>query len=302
MKRICIFLSSTFIITWAITFILMVKGGIDNPFYTFALAGCMIVPAISVLITRGITKEGFKDLWIKPNLKGHIKYYLIAWLLPVSLIILGSIVYFLLNPSHFDGNMTFIISNTKDKLLGLGQAVPSDNQLRSMLLVQIGISIFIAPIINFIPALGEELGWRGYLLPKLCEKYKPVIAVIISGVIWGIWHAPMIAMGHNYGLGYKFAPIGGIVAMIVFCIFVGSIFSYVSLKSKSAIPAAIGHGMLNGFASVGMLFTNVATNNFIGPLPMGIIGGSGFIIAGTVCLVLLSREENIKHFYLDDIR
>ena len=292
MKKIGIFLASTFIITWTIVFIIMFNGGATNPLYTVGLVVCMLVPAISVLITCIITNEGFKGVWIKPNFKGNLKYYLIAWLSPVILIIFGAIIYFLLNPSHFDANMTFIISSTKDKLLSLGQTVPSDEKLRSMLLIQVGTSIFIAPIINFIPALGEELGWRGYLLPRLCEKYKPIIAVIISGAIWGVWHAPMIAMGHNYGLGYRFAPIGGILAMIVFCIFVGAIFSYVSLKSKSAIPAAIGHGMLNGFAGIGVMFTNVATNNFIGPLPMGIIGGLGFIIAGTICLVLL-RGENI---------
>lgn len=294
MKRIGIFLLSTFIITWTIEFIIMFNGGATNPLYTVALGICMLVPAISVFLTCATTKDGFKGVWIKPNFKGNLKYYLIGWLSPVILIISGAAIYFLLNPSHFDSNMTFIISSTKDKLLSLGQVVPSDNQLRSILLIQIGTSIFIAPIINFIPALGEELGWRGYLLPRLCEKYKHITAVIISGVIWGIWHAPMIAMGHNYGLGYRFAPIGGIVAMIVFCIFVGAIFSYVSLRAKSAIPAAIGHAMLNGFASVGAIFTNVATNNFIGPLPMGIIGGLGFIIAGTICLILLSRENIIS--------
>ena len=294
MKKIGVFLTSTFIITWAIGFIIMFNGGATNPLYTTALGICMLVPAISVLITCTITKEGFKGLWIRPNFKGHLKYYLMAWLSPIILIIVGAVIYFLLNPSHFDGNMTFIISNTKDKLLSLGQAVPSDEQLRSILLIQIGTSIFIVPIVNFILALGEELGWRGFLLPSLCEKYKPIIAVIISGVIWGIWHAPMIAMGHNYGLKYRFAPIGGILAMIVFCIFVGAIFSYVSLKVKSAIPAAIGHAMLNGFASVGAIFTNVATNNFIGPLPTGIIGGIGFIITGSICLFLLNRENIIS--------
>ena len=74
----------------------------------------------------------------------------------VVLIIGDTALYFLLNPSHFDANRTFIISSTKDSLLSLGQVLSSDEQIRSILLIQIGISIFLPPIINFIPALGAR--------------------------------------------------------------------------------------------------------------------------------------------------
>ena len=56
------------------------------------------------------------------------------------------------------------------------------------------------------------MGWRGYLLQKLSKEYSVQKSIIISGIIWGIWHAPIIAMGHNYGTGYVGAPWLGIFA------------------------------------------------------------------------------------------
>lgn len=292
MKKIGIFVSLTFILTWGIAFALMASGGYSNPSATVIVAACMFIPAISAIITAFITKEGFNGLWIKPNFKGNIKYYLIAWFLPAILIIFGAAIYYLIFPKNFDGNMTNMIKATKDQLTNAGQAILSDNQIKLALISQLAIGLLISPIVNFVTCLGEELGWRGYLLPNLCEKYSQVSAVIITGVIWGIWHAPMIAMGHNYGLGYPTAPWGGIAAMIIFCIFVGALLSYVTLKTKSSLPAAIGHGMINGYASVGIIFLSIESPNlFIGPLPIGIIGGIGFIIAGVICLLLISKMK-----------
>lgn len=292
MKKIGTFLTLTFILTWIIAFTLMLNGGYQNPYATIIIAGCMFMPAIATIITTLVTKEKFKDVWIKPNFKGNMKYYLIAWLLPALLIIIGAIIYFLIFPSHFDGNMSTMINATKSQLLSLGKSVPSDESLKSMFIIQIITSIALSPILNFIPCLGEELGWRGYLLPNLLKKYSLVKATIISGIIWGIWHAPMIAMGHNYGLDYMLAPVGGILAMIIFCIFVGSLFSYVTFKTKSCIPAVIGHSVVNGLASIGILFTSISNPNpFIGPLPVGIVGGIGFIVAGAICFKLMAKVE-----------
>lgn len=298
MKKITMFLVITFVLTWGIAFGLMFNGGYGNTNATLIVAGCMFMPAIATIVTTLVTKEKFKDVWIKPNFKGNIKYYLIGWLAPVVLILFGAAVYFLIFPSHFDGSMSTMISATKEQLTSLGQAVPSDAQLKTLLIVQLVSSIFIAPVVNFIPCLGEELGWRGYLLPNLLEKNSPLKATLISGVIWGVWHAPMIAMGHNYGLAYIFAPWGGILAMVIFCVAVGSLLSYITIKSKSCIPATICHAMINGFSAVGVIFSATKNPNlFVGPAPIGIIGGIGFIIAGLLCLKLMTKTETKTEIY-----
>jgi membrane protease YdiL (CAAX protease family) len=98
-------------------------------------------------------------------------------------------------------------------------------------------------------ALGEELGWRGFLLPNLMPlgQWK---AILLSGVIWGIWHAPAIIQGLNYP-GY---PVLGIFMMIVLCVLLGTVLSWLTLNTKSPWAAALGHGALNATAALPVLF------------------------------------------------
>ena len=290
MKKIYIFLGLTFLFTWSICFTLMLMGGLTHPLSFILLISCMMMPSISVLLTIIITKGSFRDVWLKARFKGNLKYYVIAWFSPVILIIFGAIVYYLIFPSHFDSNMSIMIQSLKLQLNSSGQALLSDEQIKSILVSQLFSAILMSPIVNIIACLGEEVGWRGFLLPNLLEKFTPIKATLLTGFIWGVWHAPMIAMGYNYGLNYALAPIGGILAMIVFCIFVGSLFSYITFKTKSCIPAGLSHGMLNGFASASAMFIAIPNPNlFIGPSPLGFIGGIGFIITGLICFKLISK-------------
>ncbi|NLB82141.1 MAG: CPBP family intramembrane metalloprotease [Clostridiaceae bacterium] len=100
----------------------------------------------------------------------------------------------------------------------------------NLLLISILQIIIIGPISNIIPTLGEEIGWRGYLLPKLRMLLTHRAALVITGIIWDIWHIPVIVMGHNYGTDYMGYPWLGILAMIVFCVVLGVIEGYISIK------------------------------------------------------------------------
>ena len=80
------------------------------------------------------------------------------------------------------------------------------------------MAVLLAPVLNIVTTTGEEWGWRGYLVPKLTEKLSVVPTLLISGIIWGLWHAPLTVMGHNYGLGYSGYPYTGILAMCAFCV------------------------------------------------------------------------------------
>ena len=121
-----------------------------------------------------------------------------------------------------------------------------------------------------------------------------VPALLIGGLIWGLWHAPLTVMGHNYGVGYPGYPVTGILAMCVFCTVMGIILSYVTIKTKSCLPAVVGHGVLNGLASSGVYFTSLEKpyNVFLGPSSVGLIGGAGFIALAAVLLYRLWKEEN----------
>lgn len=291
-KRIAIFLAFTFVVTYALEIFLL--GNVkDNaafaPVLPLLLSTMMFIPALGVVFTRLVTKEGFKDAWILPNFKGHIRYYILAWLLPAGLIFAGVALYFLINPQMFDPNMSYMANAYAAQGINLDPAV-----IRTTSIVSIIVGVLTAPILNIFNTTGEEWGWRGYLVPKLSEKMPVVPTVLLSGVIWGLWHAPLtVIVGHNYGFGYAGYPYVGILAMCAFCIAVGTFLSYVSLRTRSCLPAAIAHGALNGLAGTGVIFMSVTgtVNPFVGPVPTGYIGGAGFIVAMVVFIIIMVRLE-----------
>lgn len=293
-KRIILFLVITFAITYLVEFGIILRflqsGDAAQASMAQALiAGVMFIPAIGVLITRLVTKEGFQNAFLFFNFKGNVKYYLIGWFGPSLLTLAGAAIYFLIFSDKLDLNMTMLLDVYKQQNVEMTR-----EQLQSTLLMQLAMGIFIGPLLNFVNCFGEEWGWRGYLLPKMQGRLPILPMLLVNGIIWGLWHAPLTMMGHNYGVGYMGYPITGILAMCVFCIVMGTIFSYVTIKTKSCLPAVFAHGGLNSIASFGMYITTDGGNPFVGPVPTGIIGGIGFIIVAIVMAVLLFKEEKKK--------
>ena len=294
-KRIWIYLGITFFITYAYSFLVVypVNNSANvrtelSAITTLLIAVVMFFPAIGVLLTRLITKEGFKNAWIRPNFKGNIKTYLLAYFGPGILTFLGIAVYFFIFPSHFDPEFGFMAATLEAAGAG-ADTLPIP--LSVLMLSQAFTGLFFGPIMNIVTCFGEEWGWRGYLLPKMAEKLPAIPMLLINGVIWGLWHAPLTAIGHNYGVGYPGFPFAGIAMMCFFCIVVGVFLSYVSMKTKSCIPAALAHGGINSIAALGMYFTKDGGNPFVGPAPTGIVGGLPFIVVAVIIVVFYFMKD-----------
>lgn len=292
-KRILIYLGITFFITYAYSFCVVyplsdtdnVRTGI-SPLTTLLIAAIMFFPAIGVFLTRLITKEGFKNVWMKPNIKGNIKTYLLAYFGPGILTLLGTRLYFLIFPSHYDPEFGFIMTTLEASGASLGDITP-----QMLIVSQTFTAFFLGPIMNFFTCFGEEWGWRGYLLPKTAEKIPMIPMLVLNGVIWGLWHAPITAIGHNYGVGYPGFPFMGIAAMCFFCIVMGIFLSYVTMKTKSCVPAILGHGAINSICGIGMYFTVDGGNPFIGPAPTGIVGAIPFIVVAVIMLIFYFGKQ-----------
>ena len=172
-----------------------------------------------------------------------------------------------------------------------------------LLLAQTLQAILISPLLNAIPVLGEELGWRAYLQPKLMPL-GPRKALLLTGAIWGLWHAPIIAMGYNYGnfdLNYFGAPWTGILMMTLATMWLGVFFGWLSERAGSVWPAVIGHGSLNGTASVALFMVQGAPLLLLGPSAMGVVGGSGFILAAVLILVIPGALRKASLPLSDDV-
>ncbi|MDY6846382.1 MAG: CPBP family intramembrane glutamic endopeptidase [Chloroflexota bacterium] len=290
-KRITIFLTFAFGISWAAALVIYLTGGLDNsPTYTFAggqitlaiillTSVYMFGPAIANLLTRIITKEGKSNLFLQPNFDNKRGlYYLAAWFLPGLLTILGTLLFFVLFPNYFDKSLSAL----KNLLADSGQTGSINPWLIAV--TQALQALILSPILNAIPTFGEEFGWRGYLQPKLMPLGGRN-AVILTGLIWGVWHWPVIFMGYNYGKDYFGAPFLGPLAMVWLTLALSVFFGWLSIKADSLWPAVIAHGALNGIASLGLIFVKGSPDPLLGPAPVGIIGGIGLTL--TAALILL---------------
>lgn len=293
-KRLILYLGINFAITWLLEFLVIwpTATSSDPMIQAIAqllLAVVMFFPALSVLITRLITKEGFKNAMLAPKTgKRSIPWFLFGWFGPAILTILGAVVYFLVFPDHFDPSMGYLSA-----LLTQQGVEPTEELVTLTAVSQLAAGILLAPLLNFLPCFGEEWGWRGYLLPKLREHFSLLPTLLISGIIWGLWHLPIIMLGHNYGTGYAGYPVAGILAMCGFCLVMGTIFSYITLRTGSCLPAVLAHGSINGFASAGLMYASLDHNisPFVGPVPTGIIGGCAFLICAVIMAISLLRKE-----------
>lgn len=295
LKRILIYITITFALTWGYCLLVLyptVNGetlnGVPSVAAQLLTAACMFFPAIGVLLTRLFTRERFRESGLRPNLKGNLKYYLIAWFGPGILTLLGMAVYFLVFPGKLDLSFGYFYSTLE------ATGAPMDTlpfPIGTLMLIQCVQALFMAPVMNFVTCFGEEWGWRGYLLPKLARNLPALPTLLLSGVIWGLWHAPLTIIGHNYGVGYPGFPFAGIAMMCLFCIVLGTFMSYVTLKTRSCIPAILAHGAVNGIAAIGIYFTADGGNPFVGPAPTGIIGMIPFIITAVLMTVNLIRHR-----------
>ena len=297
-KRIIVFLVLVFAITFGIEFgviypLVEQYGYGTNATVTLAVAGVMFIPALCVVLTRLITGEGFRNSWIHPHFKGNIKYYLFAWLAPSVLSTIGAVVYYLCFPEQFDPNSGYIVKTMSE----VGGELPANMPpLKVLIIGQTITAVLFGPILNFVTCFGEEWGWRGYLLPKIAAKMPRIPMLLITGTIWGLWHAPIIAMGHNYGTDYWGYPVVGIAVMCIFCIALGTIFSYLCIKTQSCIPGVIAHGAINSFAGAGLFFAATNDNAILGPTPAGLIGGIGLIVTAIIIAIYWDKDEKIFHF------
>jgi uncharacterized protein len=292
-KRTWIFLAFAFGIAWLAGLVIYLTGGLVNSPRLFGNVPLALVlmatfymwaPALANILTRLITREGWGNTGLRPKLRRGWPYWLAAWFLPGIFVILGMGLYFLLFPHNFDPSLAKIQAALQ--ATGRGAAVSPWMVVISQTLA----AFLIAPPLNAIATFGEEFGWRAYLLPKLVPAGStPAVtrkALLLMGLIWGVWHWPLIFMGYEYGLKYPGSPWLGPILFCLFTFTFGVFQGWVTLRSGSVWPAVIGHGAINGIANLPLLFATGTYNLTIGPAVIGIVGGIPFLLLAALLLLL----------------
>lgn len=290
-RRVGIYIAITFVLTWT----LWIAGGIatdsfrtgiESPEMNAIITAGMFLPTVGALLTNLIVGKSRRiPLGLWPRLRrgsGNAKPYLAAWFVPALITVVGGALFFLVVPGSFDGNLSAIT----DAMANAPSSAANDFFAQSFgerpwlfVLAISGFAIALAPFVNIIPSLGEEIGWRGMLYPSLYELMSKRRAVIVGGVIWGLWHAPATIMGHNYGMDYWGWPVLGILCMCVMCVAFGTCLAWLRERTGSVWPCALAHGAFNAIVGVGLYMCAVSMP-LLGPAPSGLLAGIPLIVLG----------------------
>jgi membrane protease YdiL (CAAX protease family) len=268
-KSLTWFLILTFAISWTFFLIPLAFKGDPVVYSQAALIGWslgMWGPGIAAIVTTlFVARRPFSDLRL--NKLGKFRFYLIAWFLPPLLSALAVALSVIIGTGVLDTNFTTMKQMVEQSTRATGQVIP----VNILIISQLAQGLLLGPIINIVFTMGEELGWRGFLLPKLLPlgQWK---AIVFSGLIWGFWHAPVIAQGHNFPQH----PFWGILVMAFACVLLGAIFSWLYLKTRSPWSAALAHGSVNAWGGLPIVFLLPGFDALFG----------GIILSLTGCIVL----------------
>jgi len=274
-KKITIFISLTLLISWTAAGLYYLSGlEWGTPFsLVFAIIYMFFPLLCTIIVQKFIYKQPvMKTYGVNTNIN---KWLLVAWGLPVLITFATIGVSFLLPGVSYSSEMTGLTEYLGDFITeDMMDEVPFSPAVMFWLMLLQGI--IAGPTINAIAAFGEELGWRGFLLKETASAGFWKSATFI-GFIWGIWHAPLILMGHNYP-GFEVA---GVFMMTLWCILLSPMFSYITIKANSVIAAAILHGSLNAVAGLAIMPLTGST-----PLLTGVMGLAGFLVLAVINLVI----------------
>lgn len=279
-NKLLLFTVIAFLFSWASMLPLYLsKSGLDSKIYFLLASLYMAGPMFSVIVVG-------KFIYREENLRKSLgitfrlnKWFVAAWIFPVVLSVSVLGVGLLFPGVEFSPEMEGMFERF-EYLLSSEQIAVMEDQIGSMpvhpfwiMLLQ-GLAAGIT--VNAVLGFGEELGWRGMMHRELGPG-KFWVTSFITGAVWGIWHAPIIIQGHNYPQH----PAAGVFMMIVWCILISPLFSFIRIKSDSIIGAAVFHGSLNATGGLSVIVLKGGSD-----LSIGMTGLAGIIVLAVMDIIL----------------
>ncbi|MFI6477805.1 CPBP family intramembrane glutamic endopeptidase [Nonomuraea sp. NPDC050663] len=274
-RDIIVFLAVSFGLSWLVALPLWLGDGLESSQFLLWGSLLMLTPTLGVLAVWLTRRTPFRHfaaetgLTIGPAQGRTARLILAAWLGIPAIILISIALSLLLGWLQPD------LSGLATTLRSAGLPVPAD--LTPAFIAQVAGATLIGPVVNAVQSFGEEWGWRGWLLPRLVAERGVLFGVLVSGVIWGAWHAPLTLLGYNY-------PDLGAWAALMFVgatVLIGALFGWLRLRSGSVWPAVVAHGSLNAVGPVVLVFGGSPNAALV-----GVAGVAGWVVLAVVTAVL----------------
>ncbi len=278
-NRILAFVAITYVISFIYGYaIYSGLGAALGPLAGVLLVLYMYIPAAVVFILqRFVHREPLRLVGVRwgPN-----RWWLAAWLIPPSVALITFGVSLLFPGIRFSPDMEGMFERfgpamTPDQLQQMREVMAALPVPAYLVFIAQGLiaGLIAGVTINAVAAFGEELGWRGFMQKHLLPLgFWPM--VFLTGLVWGIWHAPLVWHGYNYPQHPGFTAIG---MMTIWTILLSPVMGWVTLRGRSVLAAAIFHGTLNGTARLALI--PVAGGD---DLTTGVTGLPGFVVLAVV--------------------
>lgn len=217
----------------------------------------MLSPGLASIATRLLRREGFADVSFRLRGPRMGRAFLLAFALPL---VVGSVTY----------GFAY--------LLGLARFNPPPFPFAvSLPLAQFALNVIFSTILIILllpSAAGEEVGWRGYLLPRMIDAKIPQ-PILLTSVIWGTWHLPVVFAG-VYAVGPS--PWLSALRLMVATLAFGSVLAWIRLGTGSVWPCIVAHAAWNAIINGAFTpATQNATQNMW-------IGETGILVALTLVI------------------
>jgi membrane protease YdiL (CAAX protease family) len=281
------YLAIAFGLAWLIDLVVFLNGGLRSALFLPLVALQMFMPALATfVVTHWISP--IRNVRTATGLRWGVKgtrwglFYVLTPIVAVALIVGSLFVGAALGVYPMDLTNYSAYHAVLAKAPG-GTDLLKQIPIGALVWIQI-LALPLVGLINSVATFGEEYGWRGYLLPGLLPLGQGR-ALILSGIIWGLWHAPIIAMGYNYPQH----PYLGIALMCVFTTIAGILLGWTRLATGSVWPAVLGHAAINAAGGSYVLLAQAGAS--VDTAQATLLGWSGWILPLLLIGVLVATRR-----------
>ena len=224
--RVVIYLILTFALS-SIFYFLCLRHGMKQTY----ILGLMWCPAIGALLTTLLTKRSFREFGWR---LGRPKYLFAGWAIPMAYSWPAYLLVWVTGLGRFPKEQAV------QSIRGLLHMTSAPTW--AVLVAYYVVGSIVAVGFGCLFAAGEEIGWRGFLVPELAKFNSFTRTAVISGVIWSLWHVPLIIWGdYNSGSPAWYS----VTCFATMVISISFVFAWIRLKSGSVWPAVLLHASHN---------------------------------------------------------